>query len=78
MLKKKSSVKEFQADVGEHQVGSSRDMGVPENINVTKCSLEKHLRDKWHCEVLNITIPFWKKKRHLQVANPVWWYTIKL
>lgn len=56
-------LREFQADVGEHQASSSRDTGVPQNINATKCSLKKHLRGRWHCEVLNIMIPFWENKK---------------
>ena len=53
---------EFQADMGEYQASRGRDMGVPQNINITKCSLKKHLRGRWYSEVLNNMIPFWGKK----------------
>ena len=39
-------LREFQADMGEYQASIGRDMGVPQNINATKCSLKKHLRGR--------------------------------
>ena len=39
-------LREFQADMGEYQASRGRDMGVPQNINATKCSLKKHLRGR--------------------------------
>ena len=48
--------------MGEYQASRGRDMGVPQNINITKCPLKKHLRGRWCSEVLNNMIPFWGKK----------------